>query len=91
MDKEQMIRQRAHEIWSERGQPEGEHESHWDEARREIEASSPPEPDANGPTGAELPTGAEVPGGASPAQPAEPLKAAGTSKGKSLKEATELG
>ena len=37
MDKEQRIRKRAHEIWERDGRPEGQHDEHWDQARREIE------------------------------------------------------
>ena len=37
-DKHERIRQRAFEIWEQAGRPEGEHEQHWHQAAREIEA-----------------------------------------------------
>jgi hypothetical protein len=79
MDKDEMIRQRAYEIWNESGQPEGMEQEHWEQAKRDVEASSPPEPDAVGPTGAEIPPLAEV--SDPPVQPT----------GDELKKATELG
>jgi hypothetical protein len=94
MDKFMMIQQRAYQIWAERGQPEGQEAEHWKEAQRDVEASSPPEPDANGPTGAETPTGAEVPGGASSVRQGEQSQgdqAPVQPRGDALKEATELG
>ncbi|MGQ4273066.1 DUF2934 domain-containing protein [Terrihabitans sp. B22-R8] len=78
MDKDELIRQRAYEIWVAQGQPEGQESEHWAQARREIESESPPEPDANGPTGAEIPSSL------SEAPPKQP-------KGEELKKATELG
>ena len=38
IDKHERIRQRAFEIWEQAGRPEGEHERHWHQATREIEA-----------------------------------------------------
>ena len=35
---EQRIRERAHDIWQREGRPEGRHDQHWEQARREIEA-----------------------------------------------------
>lgn len=37
-DREQRIRQRAHEIWEAAGRAEGSHEEHWHAAEREITA-----------------------------------------------------
>ena len=37
-DKQERIRQRAFELWEQAGSPEGEHEQHWYQATREIEA-----------------------------------------------------
>ena len=37
IDREERIRQRAHEIWERNGRREGSHEADWDQARREIE------------------------------------------------------
>jgi hypothetical protein len=38
MQDEERVRQRAHEIWEEAGRPDGQHEAHWEQAAREIEA-----------------------------------------------------
>jgi hypothetical protein len=37
MDKDELIRLRAYEIWIQEGQPEGKEEEHWRRARRDIE------------------------------------------------------
>jgi hypothetical protein len=34
---ENRIRERAHQIWIEAGEPEGKHHEHWERAREEIE------------------------------------------------------
>lgn len=34
------IRQRAYELWEREGRPEGRHDAHWDQARRETEAGA---------------------------------------------------
>ena len=39
-DQEDLIRERAHQIWEREGRPEGESESHWQQARLEIEAET---------------------------------------------------
>lgn len=39
-DREHRIRERAHAMWLEEGQPEGEHARHWDAACREIDAQA---------------------------------------------------
>jgi general stress protein YciG len=38
MQDEERVRQRAHEIWEEAGRPDGQHDAHWEQARREIGA-----------------------------------------------------
>jgi hypothetical protein len=38
MQDEERVRQRAHKIWEKAGRPDGQHDSHWEQARREIEA-----------------------------------------------------
>lgn len=45
-DREERIRRRAHEIWEREGRPEGLHEVHWLQARREIEAEDQPPAEA---------------------------------------------
>jgi len=39
-DREKMIRDRAHKLWIEDGQPHGKHNEHWERARRQIEQES---------------------------------------------------
>ena len=36
MDREERIRQRAHEIWEREGRPEGREQQHWYQALEEI-------------------------------------------------------
>jgi hypothetical protein len=33
---EQLIRARAHQIWEDKGRPEGREKEHWDQATREL-------------------------------------------------------
>ena len=35
-DREDRIRQRAHQLWEEQGRPEGRQADHWDQARTEF-------------------------------------------------------
>ncbi|HYD98562.1 MAG TPA: DUF2934 domain-containing protein [Alphaproteobacteria bacterium] len=37
---EDRIRERAYQLWEEAGRPDGAHDQHWEEARRQIEAES---------------------------------------------------
>ncbi|MEW6630025.1 MAG: DUF2934 domain-containing protein [Pseudomonadota bacterium] len=37
MDREERIKQRAHEIWEREGRPDGRQQEHWDQAVQEIE------------------------------------------------------
>ncbi len=39
-DREERIRQRAHEIWEMEGRPDGRDQEHWERAHREIDAKS---------------------------------------------------
>lgn len=39
-DREQKIRERAHAIWQDEGQPHGRHDDHWDQASREFDAEA---------------------------------------------------
>lgn len=45
MQNEEKIRQRAYEIWMEKGQPEGEHQEHWAQACTEKDGKKDDEPD----------------------------------------------
>ncbi|MBZ9920832.1 MULTISPECIES: DUF2934 domain-containing protein [unclassified Mesorhizobium] len=38
MDKEELIKRRAYEIWEREGRPPGREQEHWDQAVQEIEA-----------------------------------------------------
>ena len=39
-DREERIRQRAHELWEREGRPHGRHDDHWQQAREEIDAEA---------------------------------------------------
>ena len=39
-DRQDRIRQRAHEIWEQAGRPEGAHQEHWEQATAEIDGVS---------------------------------------------------
>ncbi len=41
LEKRQLLRERAHEIWIERGSPEGRDVEFWLEAERELEGKGP--------------------------------------------------
>ena len=38
MQDEKRVQQRAYELWEKAGRPDGQHNVHWNEALREIEA-----------------------------------------------------
>jgi hypothetical protein len=38
-DRQDRIRQRAHEIWEQAGRPEGAHQEHWEQAPAEIDGA----------------------------------------------------
>ncbi|MES0007350.1 DUF2934 domain-containing protein [Mesorhizobium sp. M0062] len=38
-DKQDRIRQRAHEIWEKAGRPEGAHQEHWEQATAEVDGA----------------------------------------------------
>lgn len=39
-DRQDRIRQRAHEIWEQAGRPEGAHQEHWEQATAEIDGAA---------------------------------------------------
>lgn len=41
-DRQERIRQRAHEIWEQAGRPEGAHMEHWEQATAEVDAAGKP-------------------------------------------------
>jgi DUF2934 family protein len=38
-DRQDRIRQRAHEIWEKAGRPEGAHQEHWEQATAEVDSA----------------------------------------------------
>ena len=38
-DRQDRIRQRAHEIWEKAGRPEGAHQEHWEQATAEVDGA----------------------------------------------------
>lgn len=84
-DREQKIRERAHAIWEQAGRPDGRHDDHWDQARREVdgedEQQAPTEP-----VGAGTPL---QPGGTTPGNsPAAGMGSIGTGGGSTAGAAT---
>ncbi|MBP0447686.1 DUF2934 domain-containing protein [Roseomonas sp. SSH11] len=78
MSDDHRIRERAHQIWEQAGRPDGQHESHWAQAEREVAATdnTPPirqDDDANGAASPTL--NAPDQGGASPGEAAAAVKA----------------
>ena len=41
-DREERVRQRAHELWEQAGRPEGQQDRHWEQAFQEIPAEGEP-------------------------------------------------
>jgi hypothetical protein len=41
-DREERVRQRAHELWEQAGRPEGQQEQHWQQAFQEISTDGEP-------------------------------------------------
>ena len=41
-DREERVRQRAHELWEQAGRPEGQQERHWEQAFQEISVEDEP-------------------------------------------------
>lgn len=86
-DRQERIRQRAHEIWEREGRPHGAHERHWHQAAGEIEieeskGKKPARAAAVKPTKAAAPAkpkAAAKPAKA-PTRTAAPAKAAATAK-----------
>ena len=39
-DRQDRIRQRAHEIWEQAGRPEGAHQEHWEQATAEVDGAA---------------------------------------------------
>ncbi|TWS97336.1 DUF2934 domain-containing protein [Reyranella sp. CPCC 100927] len=72
VDREERIRQRAHEIWEMEGRPDGRDQEHWERAHREIDAKQgeTPSGQANEPRSPDDPTaGKPQPRQTAPASP----------------------
>lgn len=76
-DRQERIRNRAHQIWQEEGQPAGHHERHWHQAAADIDRE-----DAGKPSAAKKASGAAK---AKTAAPKEEKTAAKASKPKTSK------
>jgi hypothetical protein len=46
-EKEQLIRERAYQIWLDEGQPEGRDKEHWHQAETQIAAAEGKQPDTD--------------------------------------------
>ena len=75
-DRQERIRNRAHQIWQEEGQPAGHHERHWHQAAADVDRE-----DAGKPSVAKKASGASK----AKATPKEEKAAAKTSKPKTSK------
>ena len=53
------IHKRAYEIWEREGRPDGQHDAHWEQARRECEAEDAAVPPAATPPEAPAPKAAK--------------------------------
>jgi len=72
-DREERIRERAHQLWEQEGRPDGRHADHWERAAREVDAedrsldagTAPDKttPPASGGLASGLQPGGKVPGG----------------------------
>jgi hypothetical protein len=81
MDREQQIRERAHQLWESEGRPEGQHEDHWARAKEELENigmdAVPGESEAASGLSTSLQPGGTIPG----APPASVAGSIGTDDG----------
>ncbi|TGQ66644.1 MAG: DUF2934 domain-containing protein [Mesorhizobium sp.] len=76
-DRQERIRNRAHQIWQEEGQPAGQHERHWHQAAADVDR----EDSGTKPPMAKKPSKTAAGAGKAKAEPKE-AKAAKTSKPK---------
>lgn len=76
-DRQERIRNRAHQIWLQEGQPAGQHERHWHQATADVG-----EEDAAGMSTAKKPARKAVGAGKAKAAPKEAKAATKTSKPK---------
>jgi len=79
MHDEQHICQRAYELWEQESRPDGRHDEHWAQARREIEANSLDQsPAVEAPENASPTVTASDSGGTTPGEAAAAAAAVGT-------------
>ena len=76
-DRQERIRNRAHQIWLQEGQPAGQHERHWHQAIADVDQE-----DAPGTSAAKKPARKAVGAGKAKAAPKEAKAATKTSKPK---------
>jgi hypothetical protein len=86
MQDQERIRRRAHEIWEREERPEGRHEEHWTQARREIEVEGGGSPSPGPGASDDSPT-FTAPGG----DGVTPGEAAAAAKAVSAPRKTEVG
>jgi hypothetical protein len=79
-DRQERIRNRAHQIWQEEGQPAGHHERHWHQAAADIDRE-----DAGKPSAAKTPAKKASGAGKAKAAPKEEKAATKASKPKTSK------
>ncbi|QKC72334.1 DUF2934 domain-containing protein [Mesorhizobium loti] len=79
-DRQERIRNRAHQIWQEEGQPAGHHERHWHQAAADIDRE-----DAAKPSAAKTPARKASGAGKAKAAPKEEKAATKASKPKTGK------
>ena len=66
-DRQDRIRQRAHEIWEKAGRPEGAHQEHWEQATAEVDGAAAKPKKATKKTAAKPAKAAAKPKAAKPA------------------------
>ncbi|MBZ9741257.1 MULTISPECIES: DUF2934 domain-containing protein [unclassified Mesorhizobium] len=79
-DRQERIRNRAHQIWQEEGQPAGHHERHWHQAAADVDRE-----DAGSPSTGKKPAKKAAAVGKAKAAPKEEKAAAKASKPKASK------
>ena len=65
-DREQRIRERAHQIWEKEGQPEGRERDHWERAEREIDGEREQRAEHESPSSGRSSASSGVPSGIQP-------------------------
>ncbi|WP_244735173.1 DUF2934 domain-containing protein [Mesorhizobium sp. 113-3-9] len=84
-DRQERIRNRAHQIWQEEGQPAGHHERHWHQAAADIDREDAGKPSAAKTSAAKTPAKKASGAGKAKAAPKEEKAATKASKPKTSK------